>query len=398
MPSKADPDVWMRLAKDHYEYIAVYVDDLAIVSRDSKSITDTLVTKYKYKLKGVGPIDYHLGANFARDDDGTLRYGPRKYIQKLMDSYKQMFGDLPRERISPLVKNDHPELDDSPTVDEKSIKQYQSMIGALQWTVTIGRFDIHAAVMTMSRFRIAPRIGHMDRLKRIYGYLRRFDNGDIRFRTGLPDYSMLEKVDYDWDYSVYTIDQESTESAVKSVYVPVITTTYVDANLMHCMVTGRSSTGILHLLNGTPIDWYSKRQATVETANYGSEFVAARIATDHIVDLKFTLAQFGVTVERAVMFGDNKSVVISSTLPHSKLNKRHNALSYHRVREAIANKVMEFHHIDGTINPADMLSKFAGYQQFWPMLRTLLFWGVNFKESRFKGQREETGKDGGCDH
>ena len=62
----------------------------------------------------------------------------------------------------------------------------------------------------------------------------------------------------------------------------VVTTTYDDANLYHDMLTGRAVTGILHLLNGMPIDWYSKRQDTVETATYGSEFVAARIATGQI--------------------------------------------------------------------------------------------------------------------
>jgi Fe2+ transport system protein B len=45
------------------------------------------------------------------------------------------------------------------------------MIGALQWIVTIGRLDIHTAVMTMSGFCMAPRIGHLNGLKRIYGYL-----------------------------------------------------------------------------------------------------------------------------------------------------------------------------------------------------------------------------------
>lgn len=52
------------------------------------------------------------------------------------------------------------------------------------------------------------------------------------------------------------------------------------------------------------------------------------------------------------------------------------ALSYHRVREAIATKRMGFYYIDGNNNPADMLSKFAGYQQFWPFLRSLLFSGL----------------------
>jgi len=160
----------------------------------------------------------------------------------------------------------------------------------------------------------------------------------------------------------------------------VTTTTYVDANLYHCLVSGRSTTGILHLLNGTPIDWYSKRQATVETATYGSEFVAARIATDQIIDLRTSLRYMGIPVNDSYMFGDNQSVITSSTIPHSKLNKRHNAVSYHRVREAIAAGILKFYHIDGSINPADMLSKHCAYPQFWPLLQPLLFWGASFEK------------------
>ena len=61
-PSKADPDIWVKSSKDgsHYEYIAVYFDDLAICMKDPKSFCDTLKEKYKLKLKGVGPINYHL--------------------------------------------------------------------------------------------------------------------------------------------------------------------------------------------------------------------------------------------------------------------------------------------------------------------------------------------------
>jgi hypothetical protein len=60
---------------------------------------------------------------------------------------------------------------------------------------------------------------------------------------------------------------------------------YVDANLIHDVMTGKLATRILHLINKTPLDWYSKKQATVETATYGSEFVAARICVEQIIDL-----------------------------------------------------------------------------------------------------------------
>jgi len=74
------------------------------------------------------------------------------------------------------------------------------------------------------------------------------------------------------------------------------------------------------------------------------------------------------------MFGDNKTVVDSSTIPHSKLHKRHTILSFHRVREAIASGMVAFYYLPGTINPADILSKHWGYTQIWSMLQPLLFW------------------------
>jgi hypothetical protein len=155
----------------------------------------------------------------------------------------------------------------------------------------------------------------------------------------------------------------------------VTLTTYVDANLYHDMISGRSVTGILHLINKTPFNWYSKKQATVEMATYGSEFVAARHATEQILDHRITLRYLGVPIwEHTYMFGDNESVVGSSVRIDAKLHKRHTALSFHRVREAIAAGVLSFYHINGTINPADILSKHWGYQQVWSLLRPLMFW------------------------
>jgi Reverse transcriptase (RNA-dependent DNA polymerase) len=56
VPSKAEPDIWMRKKGNLYEYIAVYVDDLAIAMKDPKELTDILEKQHKFKLKGTGPI------------------------------------------------------------------------------------------------------------------------------------------------------------------------------------------------------------------------------------------------------------------------------------------------------------------------------------------------------
>jgi len=140
------------------------------------------------------------------------------------------------------------------------------------------------------------------------------------------------------------------------------------------MLTGRSVTGVLHFFNQTPIDWYSKKQATVETATYGSEFVAARTATEQVIANRQALRYLGIEVKGpTLLFGDNRSVVDSATVPQSKLNKRHMALSYHKVREAIASGAMRFLWINGPENPADILSKHWGYQQVGSLLQQLLF-------------------------
>jgi hypothetical protein len=154
---------------------------------------------------------------------------------------------------------------------------------------------------------------------------------------------------------------------------PVTTTTYVDANLYHCLMTGRSVTGIIHILNKTAIEWFTKKQGTVETTIYGSEFVAARTDMEQLMDLSKSLRYLGVPITASVMFGDNKSVVNSSMIPHSQLNKRHTALSYHRVRAGICADIFQFYHIYGTENPSDVLSKHWGYSQVWDVLQPILF-------------------------
>ena len=152
------------------------------------------------------------------------------------------------------------------------------------------------------------------------------------------------------------------------------TTTYVDANLHHDQGTGKAVTACLHIVNATPSHWYTKRQATVETATYGSEFVAARIAPDQIIDLRYTLMYLGVPVRsKSYMFGDNKSVVDSASIPTSTLLKKSTLASYHRVREAIAAGYLQFSWKDGKSNPADILSKHWEFANIWPLLKPLLF-------------------------
>ena len=118
---------------------------------------------------------------------------------------------------------------------------------------------------------------------------------------------------------------------------PVRISSFVDACLEFCKVTGKSVTGIIHLVNQTPIAFFSKLQNTVETTTYGSEFVAAQLCAEQVRGLQESLKSMGIPIERSAwMLGDNSSVITSSTIPSSVLKKRHHSLSYHYVRSCVA--------------------------------------------------------------
>ena len=141
------------------------------------------------------------------------------------------------------------------------------------------------------------------------------------------------------------------------------------------MITGRAVTGVFHLINKTPFEWFAKKQATVESATYGSEYVGSKTASQQIMGARTTLRYLGVRVHGPTrMFGGNGSVVTSSTIPESPLKKRHHALAYHYTREAIASGAIDYHHLPGDINPADILSKHWEFATIWPLLQPILFW------------------------
>ena len=102
-------------------------------------------------------MNYHLGADYFEDPDGTFVSQPKKYIDKFADTYKRLFNnDPPKGYKTPLDKNDHPKLDTS-EIPEGYVAA-KLMVGQLQWLVTLGRFDLHAQVTTMSRFKAAPNL------------------------------------------------------------------------------------------------------------------------------------------------------------------------------------------------------------------------------------------------
>lgn len=133
---------------------------------------------------------------------------------------------------------------------------------------------------------------------------------------------------------------------------------FVDADHAGDRITRQSHTGIILYLNKAPISWFSKRQTTVESSTFGSEFVALRIATEQIISLRYKLRMFGVPIDSySNVFCDNEAVFKNASLAESRLKKKHNSICFHRVRECVASEVLMPFKVDSGYNLADILTK-----------------------------------------
>ena len=142
---------------------------------------------------------------------------------------------------------------------------------------------------------------------------------------------------------------------------PVQINLFVDADHAGNVVTWRSHTGILIYLNMAPIYWYSKKQSTIETSTFSSEFVALKIACEKVISLRYKLRMFGVPLEGAAnIFCDNEAVFKSASIALSVLKRKHNLIAYHKTRECVAAGIVNIFKEDSKTNLADILTKCLG--------------------------------------
>ncbi len=375
-PCQADADVWMRDAGDCYEYVCIYVDDLLAMLKEPQAFFDELQQK-GYKLKQVtDKPSIFLGGNFGRDADGTLLWGAKKYIDRSLQNIEQLYGVKPKIQSIPMQDGTHPELEVSALLDQKGIAKYQSAIGMLLWTVTLGRLDIAFSVMSLSRFRIQPRKGHEELMLKVFGYLRKYPDGAIRIRTGIPNHeACFQPREHRWEKLQYGLAKEELpQNQPLPKGKPVRISAWFDANLYHDLVTGRAAMGHVIQLNQTPVHWKSKKQTTVETATYASEFIAGRVCAEEVIAIRYELRMLGIPVDGpAWLFGDNKAMIDSAMLPEGRLTKRSIALAYHKVREQVATGAMYYFHVAGVTNISDCLTKALSHKPLWTLIKPTLF-------------------------
>ena len=132
---------------------------------------------------------------------------------------------------------------------------------------------------------------------------------------------------------------------------------YVDSDHAGNEITRRSRTGFIIYLNGALIYWYSKKQGSIQTSSFGSEFIAMKECCEYIRGLRYKLRMMGIPCDTpAYIFGDNQSVLVNAKQPTSVLKKKCCSIAYHFVREGVAADEWRVTYISTHQNIANLLT------------------------------------------
>ena len=370
---KADPDVWFRPGTkengtDYYQYVLLYTDDiLAIMVNPETFIRDELSRKFVVKEKSIGQPTQYLGNKVSKVtmENGVLAwcFSSSQYIQNAVKNVETFLAKtskkLPPNPKSPWTTNYRPEVDISPELGNANAAYYQSLIGILRWICELGRVDITMETSAMASMMASPREGHLNQLYRMFAFLKARHNGAMVFDPTVPDINDTLFQREEWSATAYSTKREEIPGNMPTPRgIGFLMRAFVDSDHAGDLITRRSRTGFIIFLNFAPIYWNSKKQGSVETSSFGSEFMALKNCCEYIRGLRYKLRMMGIPVELPTyIFADNQSVLKNSTLPHSTLKKKSSSIAFHFVREGTARDEWRLTYLNTHLNPSDMLTK-----------------------------------------
>ncbi len=414
---KADPDLWYKVENRpddnyrYYVYILCYVDDILVIHHDSMSVLNQIEKYLPLKPTSVGDPDIYLGAKLKETQlpNGIWAWGlsPSNYVNQAVKNCQTHLTEklngryfIPAKAENPFPGDYNPDTGVSTTLDPECSSFYMHLIGVMRWMVELGRVDIATEVSMLSSYLAMPREGHLETALHIMGYLRKKHNSRLVFDSTYPVINKSDFPEYDWtefygdvteaiptdlrkkhnsrlifdstypeinksDFPEYdwtefygdvteAIPPDQPEPLGKAVDIRLI----VDSDHTGCKRTRLSRTGFLIYCNLSLIIWLSKKQPTLETSVFGTEFVAMKHGIETLRGLRYKLRMMGVPVSGpSYVYGDNKSQVTNSTRTESTLQKKCNSICCHAIRESVAMGETLITHIGTHDNLSDPLTK-----------------------------------------
>jgi Fe-S-cluster containining protein len=367
---RADQDVWMRKSvkstgEKYWEYVFIYTDDVIVISENPNHILSEMNKHFLLKADSIGPPTRYLGANISEffitgDERAKWAIGSQDYVReavRVVKAWLEQRGMQLKTKTSGVLPNGYrPELESSEILGQDEAHFYMQAIGILRWIVELGRVDICGEVSMMSSYSMSPREGHLEAVLHIFSYLAAHDRSRIVMDDSYFPHAELDRPDWGQFYpdAKEDLPPDMPEPRGKEVQI----TMFVDASHAANVITRQSRTGVLIFVNRAPILWFSKKQSTIETSSFGSEFQALKVGMELLIGLRYKIRMMGVPLEGyAHVKVDNMSVVKNTSVPESQLKKKSNSIAYHFVRQQVAADIARISYEPTNTNLADMLTK-----------------------------------------
>mmetsp|Transcript_37601 Transcript_37601/g.53010 ORF Transcript_37601/g.53010 Transcript_37601/m.53010 type:complete len:1380 (-) Transcript_37601:246-4385(-) len=373
-PCQADPDLWLKpevRPEDgfkYYAYALLYVDDILIIHHDGNRALKAVDKFFPMKPDSMGDPDFYLGAKVRlyQLPNGVKAWAlcPSKYVQDAVRNVKEYAKEnisgfhWVKKATAPFPRGYEPECDISRELKPELASMYSSQIGVLRWMVELGRIDIQTEVSMLASHLALPREGHLEALLHIYSYLDDRHNSRMVFDPTYPTVNKDEFQTCDWKEFYGDVKETIPINAPEPRGKDVDLRLFVDADFAGDKINRRSRTGFIAYINMAPVAWSSKKQATIETSVFGSEFVALKHGMEYIRGLRYKLRMMGVPLSGpAYVYGDNMSVIQNTSRPESTLKKKSHSVCYHAVRESVAMGEIVTAHVRSEENVADLCTK-----------------------------------------
>lgn len=321
----ADHCCYFKRFQSSYIILLLYVDDMLVAGSDMGEIRKLKKQlSSEFDMKDLGAAKQILGMRISRNKlKGTLQLSQAEYIERILKRFSMSNAKSVR---TPLASHFRLTKEQTPKTEEErnfmAKVPYASAIGSLMYAMVCTRPDIAHAVGAVSRFMTNPGKQHWEAVKWILRYLRGTSDRCLCFRKG--------------------------ELRLQG---------FVDSDFAGEVDNRRSTTGYIFTVGTTAVSWVSQLQKIVALSTTEAEYVAVTEASKEMIWLQGLLVELDVKQEKNVLHSDSQSAIhlAKNSAFHSRT--KHIGLRYHFIRSLLEDGVLTLEKIQGSKNPADMLTK-----------------------------------------
>ncbi|MCO5594326.1 hypothetical protein L7F22_048356 [Adiantum nelumboides] len=325
---QSDANVYSRHSTNVLLFLAIYVDDILILSNSQYAIDKAKgELQASFSMIDMGTLHYCLGIQVLQDPSkGLIRISQQTYIQSLLTKFNMSSSKGVETPLPTSLKLKQPDSTVTVSIETQSFP-FANILGGIRYLVTCTRPDICFATNLLSRYMKAPSLQHIQHLKRLMRYLQHTKDYGICFYAThpLPTPFLFGYSDADWGG-----DQETLQS----------------------------TSGFVYLLARGSISWQSKKQDRVTLSSTEAEYVAMTLALKEGIWLKHLLMETTLFANQPLrLLCDNMSaIMLARNLKHFEKTK-HIAMKLKFIRELIQEGTIELTHVRSDQQLADFLTK-----------------------------------------